>query len=73
MKENRAYDQVLGDLGRGNGDPTLAICGEKVTPNHHALARQCVTFDNFYCDGEVSADGWTWSNAANANTYNQKN
>jgi YVTN family beta-propeller protein len=73
MKENRTYDQVLGDLGRGNGDPTLAIFGEKVTPNHHALARQFVTFDNFYCDGEVSADGWTWSNAANANTYNQKN
>jgi YVTN family beta-propeller protein len=73
LKENRTYDQVFGDLGRGNGDPTLAIFGEKVTPNHHELARRFVTFDNFYCDGEVSADGWTWSNAANANTYNQKN
>jgi len=73
LKENRTYDQVLGDLGRGNGDPSLAIFGERVTPNQHALARQFVTFDNFYCDGEVSADGWAWSNNGFANTYNQKN
>jgi len=73
MKENRTYDQVLGDLDRGNGDPHLAIFGRSVTPNQHELARRFVTFDNFYCDGEVSADGWTWSSAANANTYNQKN
>jgi YVTN family beta-propeller protein len=73
MKENRTYDQVFGDLDRGNGDPTLAIFGERVTPNHHELARRFVTFDNFYCEGEVSADGWIWSNAASANTYNQKN
>jgi YVTN family beta-propeller protein len=73
IKENRTYDQVFGDLGRGNGDPTLALFGERVTPNHHELARRFVTFDNFYCDGEVSADGWTWSNTANANAYNQKN
>jgi YVTN family beta-propeller protein len=73
LKENRTYDQVLGDLGRGNGDPSLAIFGEQVTPNHHELARRFVTLDNFYCDGEVSADGWIWSNAASANTYNQKN
>jgi YVTN family beta-propeller protein len=73
LKENRTYDQVLGDLGRGNGDPTLTLFGEAVTPNHHELARRFVTLDNFYCEGEVSADGWIWSNAASANTYNQKN
>jgi YVTN family beta-propeller protein len=73
LKENRTFDQVLGDLGRGNGDPSLAIFGAAITPNHHELARRFVTFDNFYCDGEVSADGWIWSNAASANTYNQKN
>ena len=73
MRENRTYDQVLGDLGRGNGDPSLTLFGEDVTPNAHALSRQFVTFDNFYCDGEVSADGWVWSNNAFANTYNQKN
>jgi YVTN family beta-propeller protein len=73
MKENRTYDQVLGDLGRGNGDPRLAIFGQRVTPNTHALAQRFVTFDNFYADAEVSADGWSWSNGAYANTYNQKN
>ena len=73
LKENRTYDQVLGDLDRGDGDPSVAIFGEDVTPNQHELARRFTTFDNFYCDGEVSADGWTWSSAANANTYNQKN
>lgn len=73
MKENRTYDQVLGDLGRGNGDPSLAIFGADVTPNQHAFARRFVTFDNFYADAEVSADGWSWVNGAYANTYNQKN
>jgi YVTN family beta-propeller protein len=73
MRENRTYDQVLGDLGRGDGDPSLAIFGHHVTPNAHELAQRFVTFDNFYADAEVSADGWSWSNGANANTYNQKN
>jgi YVTN family beta-propeller protein len=73
MKENRTYDQVLGDLGRGNGDPALTIFGEDVTPNQHELARRFVTFDNFYADAEVSADGWSWSNGAYANTYIQRN
>lgn len=73
MKENRTYDQVLGDLEQGNGDPSLTIFGEEVTPNQHELARRFVTFDNFYCEGEVSADGWIWSTAAWANPYNQKN
>jgi len=73
LKENRTYDQILGDLEIGNGDPSLALFGESVTPNHHELARRFVTFDNFYSDAEVSADGWSWSNGANANSYVQKN
>lgn len=73
MKENRTYDQILGDLGKGNGDPSLAIFGQDVTPNEHELARRFVTFDNFYADAEVSADGWSWSNGAYANTYIQRN
>lgn len=73
LKENRTYDQVLGDLDRGNGDPSLVMYPEKVTPNQHELARRFVTLDNFYCDAEVSADGWSWSNSAYANTYIQKN
>jgi YVTN family beta-propeller protein len=73
IKENRTYDQVLGDLEIGNGDPSLAIFGEDVTPNHHELARRFVTFDNFYADAEVSADGWSWTTGAYANAYNQKN
>ena len=59
MKENRTYDQVLGDLGKGNGDPSLAIFGQNVTPNQHELSSRFVTFDNFYADAEVSADGWS--------------
>jgi YVTN family beta-propeller protein len=72
IKENRTYDQVLGDLGKGNGDPRLAIFGEKVTPNHHAIARQFVLLDNLYCDGEVSVDGHSWSNSAYATDFNEK-
>jgi DNA-binding beta-propeller fold protein YncE len=66
VKENRTYDQVLGDLAVGNGDPRLAILGEGVSPNHHDLARQFVTFDNFYDSGEQSSTGWNWSTAARA-------
>ena len=66
IKENRTYDQVLGDLDIGNGDPHLAILGRALSPNHHRLARQFVTLDNFYDSGEVSATGWTWSTAARA-------
>jgi YVTN family beta-propeller protein len=73
MKENRTFDQVLGDLGRGNGDPSLAIFGEDVTPNQHELARRFVTFDNFYADAEVSADGWSWTTGGYANGYIQRN
>jgi len=66
IKENRSYDQVLGDLERGNGDPALTSLPEPISPNHHALARHFVTLDNFYASGEVSGDGWNWSTAARA-------
>jgi YVTN family beta-propeller protein len=72
IKENRTYDQVLGDEPRGDGDPRLAIFGRKVTPNHHALAETFVLFDNLFCDGEVSEDGHSWSNSAYATDYNEK-
>jgi YVTN family beta-propeller protein len=64
VKENRTYDQVLGDLDRGNGDPNLAFLGGALTPNLHQLARQFVDLDNFYDSGEVSGDGWNWSTQA---------
>lgn len=72
IKENRTYDQVFGDMKEGNGDPNLCIFPEKVTPNHHALAREFVLLDNFYVDAEVSADGHNWSMAAYANDYVEK-
>ncbi len=72
VKENRTYDQVLGDLPEGNGDPSLVLFGEKVTPNHHKLAREFVLFDNFYVNSDVSADGHHWSTAAIAPDYIQK-
>jgi DNA-binding beta-propeller fold protein YncE len=64
VKENRTYDQVLGDLEVGNGDPSLTEFPESTTPNFHQLARQFVTLDNFYCTSEVSFDGWSWSTSA---------
>lgn len=64
IKENRTFDQVLGDLGRGNGDPSLTEFGRAMTPNHHRLAENFVTLDNFYDSGEVSGDGWAWSTTA---------
>jgi YVTN family beta-propeller protein len=73
IRENRTYDQVLGDDARGDGDPRLAIFGDSVTPNAHAIADQFVLFDNFYVDGDVSADGHMWSDAAIAGDYNEKN
>jgi YVTN family beta-propeller protein len=73
LKENRGYDQILGDLGRGNSDPSLTQWGEVISPNHHALARQFVTFDNYYADAEVSWDGWNWATGAISNTFTQKN
>jgi YVTN family beta-propeller protein len=72
IKENRTYDQVFGDLPKGNGDARLTIFGRQVTPNQHALAEQFVTLDNLYCDGEVSVDGHSWSNAAYATDFNER-
>lgn len=72
IRENRTYDQVLGDLGRGNGDPALCLFGENVTPNAHALAREFTTLDNFYADGEVSADGHEWTMGAYASDFVEK-
>jgi len=67
IKENRTYDQVLGDLANGsNGDPKLTEFGEAITPNQHALAQQFVTLDNFMDTAEVSYDGWAWSTSAQA-------
>jgi DNA-binding beta-propeller fold protein YncE len=66
IKENRTYDQILGDLEIGNGDPGLATFGEPLTPNQHNLARRFVTLDNFYDTAEVSYDGWAWTTAARA-------
>ena len=72
IKENRTYDQVLSDINGGNGDTSLLLFGEKVTPNQHALAREFVLLDNFYTDGEVSADGHNWSTSAYATDYLEK-
>ncbi|MEN9599240.1 MAG: hypothetical protein RL596_1551 [Bacteroidota bacterium] len=73
IKENRTYDQVLGDMKEGNGDPRLVLFGENITPNQHALAREFVLLDNFYVDGEVSADGHNWSTGAYATDFLEKN
>ncbi len=72
VKENRTYDQVLGDLEIGDGDPSLAEFPEALSPNHHALARRFVTLDNFFDSGEVSGVGWNWTVAARATDYTEK-
>jgi YVTN family beta-propeller protein len=73
IKENRTYDQVLGDVKGGNGDTSLVLFGDHVTPNQHKLVRDYVLLDNFYVDAEVSADGHNWSMGAYANDYVEKN
>jgi len=60
IKENRTYDQVFGDMGKGNGDPKLTMYGREITPNHHALAEKYVLLDNFYTGGAISFDGHQW-------------
>ena len=72
MKENRTFDQILGDLGVGNGDPSLTMYGADITPNEHKLAQQFGVLDNFYDSGEVSGDGHVWSTAAITSDYNEK-
>ncbi len=72
VKENRTYDQVLSDVKGGNGDTSLLLFGEHVTPNQHALVNEFVLLDNFYVDAEVSADGHNWSMGAYANDYLEK-
>ena len=72
IKENRTYDQVLGDIESGRGDRDLAVFGESVTPNHHKLSREFVLFDNFHTNGDVSADGLSWSVSAMATDFIQK-
>jgi DNA-binding beta-propeller fold protein YncE len=72
IKENRTYDQVLGDLKVGDGDSSLTMFGEDITPNEHKLALQFGVLDNFYDSGEVSGDGHLWSTAAITTDYNEK-
>lgn len=72
IKENRTYDQVFGDIAKGNGDTSLCIFPERITPNQHALANEFVLLDNFYVDAEVSADGHNWSMAAYATDFVEK-
>ena len=72
IQENRTYDQVLGDLPQGNGDASLCVFGEHITPNHHKLAREFVLLDNTYCSGICSADGHQWADSALANDYMER-
>jgi YVTN family beta-propeller protein len=72
VKENRTYDQVLGDIPTGNGDTSLVLFGKNITPNQHNIATQFVLLDNFYVDAEVSADGHNWSMGAYATDYLEK-
>ncbi|HWB61863.1 MAG TPA: bifunctional YncE family protein/alkaline phosphatase family protein, partial [Chitinophagales bacterium] len=73
IKENRTYDQVLGDVKNGNGDTALVLFGNDITPNQHAIVNDFVLLDNFYVDGTVSADGHNWSTGAYATDYLEKN
>jgi YVTN family beta-propeller protein len=69
IKENRTYDQVMGDVDEGNGDPSLCLFGEEVTPNQHKMVREFVLLDNTYCCGILSADGHQWSTTAFGTDY----
>jgi DNA-binding beta-propeller fold protein YncE len=72
IRENRTYDQVFGDMPRGNGDPSLCLFGEEVTPNSHQLAKDFILFDNLFADGECSQCGHQWTDAGYANDYCEK-
>jgi YVTN family beta-propeller protein len=69
IKENRTFDQVYGDMGKGNADPSLCLYGQEVTPNQHALASEFALLDNFYCNGVKSTDGHAWVCEGNAVDY----
>jgi YVTN family beta-propeller protein len=72
IKENKTYDQVFGDMGRGNSDPDLCVYTRKISPNHHALADDFVLLDNYYCNGVCSADGHCWTTEGNTTDYQEK-
>lgn len=72
IKENKTYDQVFGDIAKGNGEPKLCVFGRAITPNHHALAEQFVLLDNYYCNGVLSADGHQWSTQGYVTDYLEK-
>lgn len=72
IKENRTYDQVLGDISKGNGDPSLTLFGREVTPNLHQIAESFVLLDHFFVNAEVSCDGHNWTTGAYANDYLEK-
>ncbi len=72
IQENRTFDQIFGDMGKGNCDPRLTLFGREVTPNRHAIADQFVLLDNLYCDAEVSQNGHEWSSAAYATDFVEK-
>lgn len=72
VKENRTYDQILGDLEVGDGDPKLAIFGRAITPNQHAIAREFVDLDRFFDSGESSNTGWNWTTAARTNDWTER-
>ncbi|MBV9671020.1 MAG: phosphoesterase, partial [Acidobacteriales bacterium] len=72
IKENRTYDQIFGDMREANGDPSLVMYGEEITPNQHALARRFGILDNFYDSGEVSGNGHVWSTAAITSDYTER-
>ena len=72
LKENRTYDQLFGDLPRGNNDPKLCTFGRTITPNHHALAEEFVLLDNYYCNGVISTDGHQWAMQGAISDYKEK-
>ena len=72
IKENRTYDQVLGDMSEGNGDADLCVFGQKITPNQHKISREFVLLDNTYCSGILSADGHQWTDTGFATDYMEK-
>ncbi len=69
LKENRTYDQILGDIGKGDSDPALCTFGRQVTPNQHKIAEEFVLLDNYYCNGVLSADGHSWATEGNLAPY----